>query len=556
MSRQNGISLEDMLKLDVMKSCNLIAGFRGVRNTISRVNIMADPDILEWTTEGELLLTTAYSFKRENIDVQKELIRECASKKVAGLGIKISPYLEALSPEILELANELSFPIIDIHYSIPLSDIMMDSFKVIFNKQASLLERIEKVHEQLMGAMLEGNGVEDLIQIVQDNIRNPVILHLSFSNEIIECSDGIRNDLNGELTKQVKEFYDSNNNKNKLKKLDEEKVLINGKYIKRMIMPIVLRDNIYGHIFAWGTDMPLGGFDLAIIESASTTVALSILQELSIKEVEIRYRSEFFEDLISIDSKRKKKALERARFFNLQMDNHYLIEVMSFRHENESKEIELQIDYIQEFLNPIVSIIEELMNYLNLRGIVSTKGNGIQILLSFTDSAQILSRIKEFNNMIVENIASKFAKLEVKIGVGRVYKSLDNVDKSFQEAVRTVRIGKAITCKEIITFDELGIFKILSQDSLVEELEDFYNTTLKPLVDYDEKKSTELVKTLNIYFMNNGNLTRISEQMFAHYNTILYRMSRISEITGMDLENPNHRLNLEIAIKIKELLSK
>lgn len=556
MSRQNGISLEDMLKLDVMKSCNLIAGFRGVRNTISRVNIMADPDILEWTTEGELLLTTAYSFKKDNIDVQKELIRQCASKKLAGLGIKISPYLEALSPEILELANDLSFPIIDIHCSIPLSDIMMDSFKIIFNKQASLLERIEKVHERLMSAMLEGNGVEDLIRIVQDNIRNPVILHLSFSNEIIECSDGIRNDLNGELTKQVKEFYDSNNNKNKLKKLDEEKVLINGKYIKRMIMPIVLRDNIYGHIFAWGTDMPLGGFDLAIIESASTTVALSILQELSIKEVEIRYRSEFFEDLISIDTKRKKKALERARFFNLQMDNYYLIEVMSFKHRNEIEGAELLIDYIQEFLNPIVSTIEELMDYLNLSGIVSTKGNGVQILLNFTESTQIVNRIKEFNNLIVESISNKFSKLEIKIGVGRVYKSLDNVDKSFQEAVRTVRIGKAISCNEIITFDELGIFKILSQDSLAEELEDFYNTTLKPLVDYDEKKSTELVKTLDIYFTNNGNLTRISEQMFAHYNTILYRMSRISEITGMDLENPNHRLNLEIAIKIKELLGK
>ena len=556
MSRQNGISLEDMLKLDVMKSCNLIAGFRGVRNTISRVNIMADPDILEWTTEGELLLTTAYSFKKDNIDVQKELIRQCASKKLAGLGIKISPYLEALSPEILELANDLSFPIIDIHCSIPLSDIMMDSFKIIFNKQASLLERIEKVHERLMSAMLEGNGVEDLIRIVQDNIRNPVILHLSFSNEIIECSDGIRNDLNGELTKQVKEFYDSNNNKNKLKKLDEEKVLINGKYIKRMIMPIVLRDNIYGHIFAWGTDMPLGGFDLAIIESASTTVALSILQELSIKEVEIRYRSEFFEDLISIDTKRKKKALERARFFNLQMDNYYLIEVMSFKHRNEIEGAELLIDYIQEFLNPIVSTIEELMDYLNLSGIVSTKGNGVQILLNFTESTQIVNRIKEFNNLIVESISNKFSKLEIKIGVGRVYKSLDNVDKSFQEAVRTVRIGKAIACKEIITFDELGIFKILSQDSLAEELEDFYNSTLKPLVDYDEKKSTELVKTLDVYFKNNCNLTRISEQMFAHYNTILYRINRICEITNMDLENPNHRLNLEIAIKIKELLGK
>ncbi|WP_313758019.1 PucR family transcriptional regulator ligand-binding domain-containing protein [Tissierella sp.] len=556
MARQNGISIEDMLKLEAMASCNLIAGFRGARNTISRINIMADPDILEWTTEGEFLLTTAYSFKQDNVDDQIELIKECASKKLAGIGIKISPYLDALSPEVLDLANDLSFPIIDIHSSIPLSDIMMSAFKEIFNKQASLLERIEKLHERLMGAMLEGDGLKDLTTIVQENIKNPVILHLNFSNEIIECINGMNESYTSQLMKEVKEFYEPNNTKNRLKKLIEDKVLINGKYIKRMIMPIVLRDHVYGHLFAWSTDMPLGGFDLAIIESASTTIALSILQELSIKEVEIRYRSEFFEDLISIDLKRKKKALDRARFFNLQIENYYAIEVMSLKHKTQLNETDTLIDYIQDFINPIVNMIEELMQYLNLNGIVSTKGNGVQILLSFQEEKQVSDRIKDFNQKIIECISTKCDDLDVRIGVGRTYKGLDSVDKSFQDAVRTVRIGKVITAKEIVTFEELGIFKILSQDSLVDELEDFYNSTLKPLVDYDDKKSTELVKTLDVYFKNNGNLTRISEQLFTHYNTVLYRIGRIVEITGMDLEDPNHRLNLEIAIKIKELLGK
>lgn len=556
MSRQNGISIEDMLKLEVMESCKLIAGFRGARNTISRVNIMADPDILEWTTEGEFLLTTAYSFKKDTIESQKELIKECASKNLAGLGIKISPYLENLSQEVLDLANDLSFPIIDINYSIPLSDIMMVTFREIFNKQASLLERIEKVHEKLMGAMLEGNGLENLVEIVRENIKNPVILHLNFSNETIKALEGSDPNNIHELCKEVKEFYEHNNNKSKLKKLIEDKVIIDGKYIKRMIMPIVLREHVYGHLFAWGTDMPLGGFDLAIIESASTTIALSILQELSIKEVEIRYRSEFFEDLISIDSKRKRKALDRARFFNLQLEDSYVIEVMSFKHKNEDDENELMVNYIQDFINPMVHTIEEFMNYLNLKGIVSTKANGIQILLSFITTDFIQDKIKEFNQKILESIRNKSDKLDVKIGIGRVYKKLENVDKSFQDAVRTVRIGKIITTKEIVTFDELGIFKILSEEILKDELEDFYNSTLKPLVDYDSKKSTELVKTLDVYFKNNGNLTRISEQLFTHYNTVLYRINRITEITKMDLDDPNHRLNLEIALKIKELLDK
>lgn len=559
MSRQNGITVEDMLKLDIMKGCKLVAGFKGIRNTISRVNIMADPEIMEWIHEGEFLLTTAYFFEKEHdIKAQKELLNVCYNKKLAGIGIKVSPYLKELPSEIIILANKLNLPIIDIHQSIPLADIMMSTFKEIFNKQASLLERIEHLHEKLMAVMMEGKGVNEIVRVVHENIRNPAILVMNFSDETIEHLYDKDIEIKSELLKEINDFYAPNNIKNKVKRLDEDKVLINGRYIKRMVMPIIIRDNIYGHLFSWATNMPLGGFDLAIIESASTTIGLSLLQDLSVKEVEIRYRSEFFEDLISVDAKRKKKALDRARFFNLNPDNHYLIEVISCRmiwdlHDEDEEE---SINYIRDFVNTIVPSIEELVVYLKLEGLVSTKVNGMQILLGFENEKSTMKKLDEFNIRLMEILNKKSKSIEFKMGVGRIYPGLENVNKSFLDALRAVRIGKSISNKEIVTFDELGIFKILSQDFLNEELEDFYNTTLKPLVDYDEKKSTELVKTLEIFFKNTGNLTRISEQLFAHYNTVLYRINRINEITGMSLDDPNHRLNLEIALKIKDLLDK
>ncbi len=484
------------------------------------------------------------------------MIKHCSDKKLAGIGIKVSPYLESLSQETLNLANDLSFPIIDIHQSIPLSDIMMDAFKEIFNKQASLLERMEKVHEKLMGAMLRGSGLNNITKIIGENVKNPVILSLISSGKSFEFIAEASIPFKEELKSEVEKFYEKNNQKNKLKQLIEDKVLINGRYVKRMIMPIVLREQIYGHLFFWSLETPLGGFDLSIIESASTTISLFILQEISIKEVEIRYSSEYFEDLVSIDPKRKKKALDRASFFNLNKDHQYVVEVMSFKDKSGKIQSDMEYNYLQEYSNPIVNNIEELMEYLNLTGIVSTKAHGIQILLSFKDKAKVMNCINEFNEKLIDCIISKNKNMEIKIGMGRVYKDLENVDKSFQDAVRAVRIGKVITSKTVIKYDELGIFKILSQDFLTEELEDFYDTTLKTLVDYDKKKSTELVETLHSYFKNNGNLTRISEDLFAHYNTILYRIRRIEEITNMDLNDSTDRLNLEIAIKIKELLEK
>ncbi len=555
MSRQNGISVEDMLGLEVMENCNMIAGFKGVKNTIARVNIMADPDIFDWVQEGEFLLTTAYFFEKDNVEAQKKLIRNASDKKMAGIGIKVSPYLEALSEEVLNLAEELNFPLIDIHYSIPLSDIMMAIFKEIFNKQASLLERIEKVHERFMEVMLEGKGIGEVTQVIHENIKNPVILNLKFSNQRFSQLKGIDDNTKDELLQDMKRFYDSNDGRSKLKRLDEDKVLVKEKFVKRMVMPIVLKDNVYGHIFTWSTTTPLGGFDLSIIESASTTIALAVLQELSIKEVEIRYRSEFFEDLISVDIKRKKKALDRAHFFNLKPNDYYVIEVMSFKLKFEEEEDdEYFFEYLKDYANTTVMIAEDIMNYLGLKGIVSTKLNGIQILLGFEEPFSINSRLEGFNQRLYEALEEKFKNMEIRIGVGRIYKGLEKVNKSFSDALKTIRTGKVLTNKEVVTFNELGIFKILCQDFLTDELEDFYNTTLKPLVDYDEKKSTELVKTLEAYYKFNGNLTRMSEHLYTHYNTILYRINRIKEITKMELDDPNDRLNLEIALKIRELL--
>lgn len=555
MSRRNGISVEDMLELDVMGKSRLIAGFKGANNTIARVNMVADPDIFDWIKEGEFLLTTAYFFEKDDIEAQKKLIIQAANKDLAGIGIKIYPYLDSLPKEIINLANKLNVPLVDIHHSIPLSDIMMFTFQEIFEKQAILLGRIESVHERFMEVMLEGQGIENIVQVIQENIQNPVVLKLNFFEEtFVELGDR-KESVKKEILEDVDNFYKPNNGKGKLKRLDEDNVLINGRFVKRMVMPIVLKDNIYGHIFAWSIDTPLGGFDLSIIESASTTAALAILQELSVKDVEIRYRSEFFEDLISKDSKRKRKALERAHFFNLRSDDYYIIEVMSIKLEvGDGQENEQFFEYLEDCVNNTVIVIEDMMDYLNLNGIVSTKYNGIQILLGFQDKKDIDYKLKNFNDQVVKIIEQRFNNMDIRIGAGRYYQGLENVNKSFADAVKAVRIGKLLTDRNIITFDELGIFKILGQDFLIEELKDFYKTTLKPLVDYDRDKSTELVKTLEAYFQFNGNLSRSSEYLYTHYNTILYRIERIKQITGMDLDNPNDRLNLEIALKISKLL--
>lgn len=77
---------------------------------------------------------------------------------------------------------------------------------------------------------------------------------------------------------------------------------------------------------------------------------------------------------------------------------------------------------------------------------------------------------------------------------------------------------------------------------------------LGSLVEYDKEKGTDLVLTLTKYFETQGNLKEMSEELFIHYNTVVYRLQRIREITGIDLDDYEERLNLQIALKILDMI--
>lgn len=558
MVRQNGITIEDMMEMECMKKCKVIAGFKGTRNVINKVNVMADPDILDWVDSGEFLLTTAYSFKKDNIEEQKKLIKECSKKGLSGIGIKIHPYLESLPQEVKDLADALNFPIIDLYYATPFSDIMTPLFKEIFNKQADLLQKMERIHEQFLNLMLSGANIGEIADVVYENIKNPLMIKLEFPEKQIVKFNYVSDTVKEALLNNVEKFFSPNLNKSKERKLHESTELIEGKYISRMVMPIVIKNSIYGYIFAWAANTPLGGFDFSVIESASTTIALEVLKKLSVKEVENRYRAEFLDDLISLEEKRKEKAIERAAMFNLGAEDKYMVMVINIKgNENKKfKKVDQAVDSMQQNISKIVHFIERQLEESEIEGIVAGKTDSIQIVLSFKKDKSIRNIINQFSINIERMLISKFSNLEYKMGIGRLYNGIRSVSKSYSDAIEAISAGEILGDGKVIHFDSLGIYKILCQDHLKEELESFYQTTLEPLVEYDNRKSTELVKTLEAYFEHNGNLKKMADALYTHYNTVLYRISRIKEITNIDLENAKDRLNLEIALKIKQLIKK
>ena len=102
-------------------------------------------------------------------------------------------------------------------------------------------------------------------------------------------------------------------------------------------------------------------------------------------------------------------------------------------------------------------------------------------------------------------------------------------------------------------FGDLSVFRLLFQLQDSHELEAFCREALGPLLDYEG--GGDLLETLEAYCERLGNLTQTAEKLFIHRNSLLYRMERISQIAGLDLNNPDTRLAVHLAPKVRKMLN-
>ena len=75
-----------------------------------------------------------------------------------------------------------------------------------------------------------------------------------------------------------------------------------------------------------------------------------------------------------------------------------------------------------------------------------------------------------------------------------------------------------------------------------------FGELLRPLVEQDLARRSDLVRTLRAYFAAGGNAREAADQMFLHRNSMLYRLERIQRLTRLDLKDPRAALALQLGL--------
>lgn len=216
-----------------------------------------------------------------------------------------------------------------------------------------------------------------------------------------------------------------------------------------------------------------------------------------------------------------------------------------------SKEGEI---HLQRLKNDVLKTIQGIF-VDNPQEIASYTGGDRFVVLkivNLTDSDEILRKKLFRIGKKIKNTISQQMKFKVTIGIGEYHEDIRGISKSFKEATQALDVGTKLEgAGDIYHVDNLGVGKLLAEIKR-ESQKEFMEKTIYSTKNNKEKKINEtLLETLKAFFDNNLSILKTAKVIYVHRNTLLYRLRRVKEITGLDPKKFDDAVQLRMALKMR-----
>jgi sugar diacid utilization regulator len=394
--------------------------------------------------------------------------------------------------------------------------------KQLEEKNQLLQKRIE-VHETLMDLSINNKGIKAIIYKINLMIENPASFVDILDNKVYV-------------------------GKSKLYKFSFEEIsqfFLNGE--NSPITPHVHGQNYYLHPIAVGPVLlgcfivslrkPVSAMDIITIEQSCSLLALETLKKLSLTDVYYKKTHEYFNQLLQNHD--RKSLLSKGSELGLDFSSFLCVAMFEITGNFELYQIEVNIQRLVLKINRELSTVNRLVYGLH---------NQVTLLITIPEvsaihkiSTVLETILKEWNFM---------GTYSLRAGVGRPYKQIENIAKSYNEAQRTLAFLSSKNQPGLMRYEEIGVNRLfLSQPA--SEIEQFVAEVFAPLISAADKTS-QLEKTLLMYMAFNKSAVLTAKALDIHINTLYQRLKRIETLMDIHLENPEEMLKIQLAYHLKE----
>jgi sugar diacid utilization regulator len=300
----------------------------------------------------------------------------------------------------------------------------------------------------------------------------------------------------------------------------------------------------------------LDALDVLAVREAATVVALVLTRERIALETERRLRGDLLTEIVTGVFDDEDNLLRRATLLGhdlLAPHALLLVDVQPSTPRPESREGSATLPSVKQDL---YELVRELVWRNTPQWLIASRGSQVLALLPLAGESpdeKVLATARRLHG----SAARRWANARVSVVVSRACRGVREVASGCSEAQRFLELHRALGQRGgVILVERLGLYSILLQQrELGQELLVFAGDRLGPLREHDLRHGGNLVACLRAYLAAGGELKVAARELYLHRNSVRYKLRRITEITGLDLRDPEVRFQLQLALRILDVRS-
>ncbi len=541
MTENNAVTLQALMQFALPLGTTLAAGSPETAISWS-VTVRAQPPAFPDISGGELALIAMDILRSyDNRISLAEVVQSLAEVGVKAVAVK-----GELSQTTITVANERGVSLLALPEDSNLTMLERAVNKLIVNHSAQLTQRAMEIQRQLTRLAAENRDLNSLLQIIARATAKPVVVHDDAGVLMAQVYPNVarRTSSNGRGLMQSLPYSAFQNWLNR-DAPNLQSTIVESPIGYTTVLKVEKR--VAGYLSLVDTAETLSEFDRLILTYGGDVCAIELAKSRAIASAVEQARGDWVQMWLSGTPADDDLLGTRAQQGGFDAASTYIVTV--FRATTDSG--------ATLPLESLISLVRDDMTRRQFNGAVGQYVDVIVALYPLEES-QTLTRMRTMVEEVRAQLAMRTPSGVVAAGISRPVDALSSLREAYREAKDALSIANELGEMEETTFyGDLKLYQLLLalKERNLDYMRRFYDESLRPLVDHDDRKHGDLIRTLTGFFEANGNLAKAAIDLDVHRNTLVYRLERISELTGLDLNDADNRLILHLALKIQRVLA-
>ncbi|MFS0724616.1 PucR family transcriptional regulator [Paenibacillus sp. 1P07SE] len=522
------LTVEEALSIYPLSKAKLVAGAGGVGRLIKSVNTMDAPDVIDWISDGELLLTTAFAIK-DTPDAFLRLLKKLDKRGAAGIGIKLGRYWSEIPQVVLEEADRLNFPVLDLPFEFAFSDQMTALFQAEFVKSTQQLHDDLEKQKQLVRFALQKEDFANLFPMIADILAHDIVV-ISARGQLLY------NSCNWPEVELLKGWPWS---------AQFHKARAEHGWFCRI--PLMKDADCYGFLLV----VPAGGPIIQEEEGLFHQAA----------EILCYHMDHFYDDQQTVASYQWSAVMER--YLHGQISQETFLEQSRSLGSPMVSGSHLCVLTVPDPLKgsalPVPKKLRELLREVNYHPRLSSlESQHLVTQDTLLHVFKVSASDSPFTDIIYKSfleILKSMPSVSARSYISRIKPELGAIRDAYEECTEAHRIsGQLAYDSPVVFFADLE-FSYLFSHIPAPVMEKYCQSLLQPLMQKDADYATDMLRTLKAYIANEGQVNDVAKQLFIHRNTVQYRLEKLSEVLGLDLRLTGDLLKVKLMFMFRQLLA-